>query len=57
MILPSDSAASLFRNIFTGEILNPDQQKGSFGLALQDILSVYPVALLERLKTRSSDAK
>jgi (1->4)-alpha-D-glucan 1-alpha-D-glucosylmutase len=49
MILSSDSASSRFRNIFTGEILHPDQQKGSFGLALQEILSVYPVALLERI--------
>jgi (1->4)-alpha-D-glucan 1-alpha-D-glucosylmutase len=57
MMLLSDSAASRFRNIFTGEILNPDQQKKSFGLALQDILSVYPVAMLEQLKNWSPNAK
>jgi (1->4)-alpha-D-glucan 1-alpha-D-glucosylmutase len=44
-----DSAASRYRNIFTGEILNLDLQDGLLSLALKDILSVFPVALLERL--------
>lgn len=44
-----ETAASRYRNIFTGEVLNPDQQEGRLSLALQDIFSVYPVALLERL--------
>jgi (1->4)-alpha-D-glucan 1-alpha-D-glucosylmutase len=46
--LSSDTAASCYRNVFTGEVLNVDQQENKPGLALQDILSVYPVALLER---------
>jgi (1->4)-alpha-D-glucan 1-alpha-D-glucosylmutase len=49
VIPPSNPAASCYRNVFTGEVLNPDQQDGHLSLALQDILSVYPVALLERL--------
>jgi maltooligosyltrehalose synthase len=44
-----DSAASRYRNIFTGEILNLDLHDGLLSLALKDILSVFPVALLERL--------
>jgi (1->4)-alpha-D-glucan 1-alpha-D-glucosylmutase len=49
VIPPSNSAADCYRNVFTGEVLNPEQQDGNLSLALQDILSVYPVALLERL--------
>lgn len=45
----SESAAASYRNVFTGEILRPDQQTAGSGLALQEILSVYPVALLERV--------
>ncbi|MBC7962939.1 MAG: malto-oligosyltrehalose synthase [Steroidobacteraceae bacterium] len=44
-----DTPTSRYRNIFTGEVLGLDQQGGSLSLALKDILSVYPVALLERL--------
>lgn len=44
-----DAAASRYRNIFTGEILGLEQQDGRLGLALQDILSAYPVALLEKI--------
>ena len=48
-----DTAASCYRNVFTGEILNLDQQEAGLSLALQDILSVYPVALLERIDNSS----
>ncbi|MDD2541670.1 MAG: malto-oligosyltrehalose synthase, partial [Desulfuromonadaceae bacterium] len=44
-----DTATSCYRNIFTGELLQLDQLDGKLSLALQDILSVYPVALLERI--------
>ena len=44
-----DTATSCYRNVFTGEILHLDQQDGQLTLNLQDILSEYPVALLERL--------
>jgi (1->4)-alpha-D-glucan 1-alpha-D-glucosylmutase len=49
IIQPFDTAASCYRNVITGEVLNLDQQEGTLSLALKDILSVYPVALLERL--------
>jgi (1->4)-alpha-D-glucan 1-alpha-D-glucosylmutase len=44
-----DIASSCYRNIFTGEILTLDQQDGQLSLAIKDILSVFPVALLVRL--------
>jgi (1->4)-alpha-D-glucan 1-alpha-D-glucosylmutase len=49
IIQPFDSAASRYRNIFTGEELGLDQKDGQLSLALRNILAVYPVALLERL--------
>ena len=49
IIHPADSGPACYRNVFTGEILPLDQQQGRLSLALQDIFSVYPVALLERL--------
>jgi (1->4)-alpha-D-glucan 1-alpha-D-glucosylmutase len=45
-----DTAASRYRNIFTGEILTLHQQEDRLSLALKDILSIFPVALLERLR-------
>lgn len=51
-----DTAASRYRNIFTGEIVGLDQQGGSLNLPLKNILSVYPVALLERLDHSSEAA-
>ncbi|MDD2732895.1 MAG: malto-oligosyltrehalose synthase [Desulfuromonadaceae bacterium] len=44
-----DSAASRYRNIFTGEVLSLNQHEGQLSLALADILLEFPVALLERL--------
>ncbi|MDD2582998.1 MAG: malto-oligosyltrehalose synthase [Desulfuromonadaceae bacterium] len=44
-----DTAASRYRNIFTGEILELDQHDGVLSLVLRDIFSEFPVALLERL--------
>lgn len=49
-----DTATSCYRNVFTGEILHLDHQDGRLTLDLQKILSVYPVALLERFD-RSSE--
>ncbi len=43
-----DTASTCYRNVFTGEVLNIEQQQDQLNLALKDILSVYPVALLER---------
>ncbi|MDD2852663.1 MAG: malto-oligosyltrehalose synthase [Desulfuromonadaceae bacterium] len=44
-----DTATSRYRNVFTGEILSLEQGEEDLTLALQDILSVFPVALLERI--------
>jgi (1->4)-alpha-D-glucan 1-alpha-D-glucosylmutase len=49
ILQPFDMAESSYRNIFTGEVLNLDQQDGNLSLAVRDILAVFPVALLERL--------
>ena len=49
IIQPFDSATSRYRNIFTGEELDLDQQDGQLSIAIKDILSVFPAALLERL--------
>jgi (1->4)-alpha-D-glucan 1-alpha-D-glucosylmutase len=46
IILPPDWSASWCRNVFTGEVLQFDQQS----LALKNVLSIFPVALLERVK-------
>jgi len=48
IILPSNTASSSFRNIFTGGILDLEQRVVRVSLALQDILPVYTVALLEK---------
>ena len=50
IILPPGCAARSYRNLFTGEVLRFDQEEGPLSLALQDILSVFPVALLEQLE-------
>jgi (1->4)-alpha-D-glucan 1-alpha-D-glucosylmutase len=49
IIQPFDSATSSYRNIFTGEILDLEQQGGQLSLALKDILAHFPAALLERV--------
>lgn len=49
IIQPFDTLTSRYRNIFTGEVVCLNQQDERSCLALKDILSVYPVALLERL--------
>jgi (1->4)-alpha-D-glucan 1-alpha-D-glucosylmutase len=51
-----DTAAGCYRNVFTGEMLALDQREGGPGLALQEILSVFPVALLERIDRCSETA-
>ena len=56
IIQPFDCAASRYRNVFTGEILKLDQKEGRLSLALQEILSVFPVALLQRLDSGGGTA-
>jgi len=43
--LAPETTAGCYRNIFTGELLQTDPQRT---LAVSDVLSVFPVALLER---------
>ena len=54
IVLSSGCAASRFRNLFTGEMVASDQQKESFGLMVSDVLTDYPVALLERVGDTAS---
>jgi (1->4)-alpha-D-glucan 1-alpha-D-glucosylmutase len=56
IVQPIDTAASSYRNVFTGELLAPDQREGGPGLALQEILSVFPAALLKRIDRCSETA-
>lgn len=51
LILPPETSAGSYRNIFTGEILPLQEEDGVLSLALAEILAIYPVALLERLGT------
>lgn len=47
IILPLEIEARWYRNIFTGEVVNVDRREGLPILAVCDILSVYPAALLD----------
>ncbi|MFA7404694.1 MAG: malto-oligosyltrehalose synthase [Pelobacteraceae bacterium] len=44
-----DIASSRYRNVFTGEVLSLEEREGDMTLAVSDILSEFPVALLERI--------
>jgi (1->4)-alpha-D-glucan 1-alpha-D-glucosylmutase len=48
-LLHPTAASSCYRNIFTGEFLIPDKNEDRLGFDLRNILSVFPVALLERV--------
>lgn len=47
IILPPDAAARSYRDVFTGETPKQCWEEGGPSLALGDVLSLYPVALLE----------
>jgi (1->4)-alpha-D-glucan 1-alpha-D-glucosylmutase len=47
VILPFEEGGNRFRNIFTGEMLKLECREGRCMLTLADILSGFPVALLE----------
>ena len=49
IMLPFETATSLYRDLFTGEVLSLDQEEGRLRLALNRVLAEFPVALLERL--------
>ncbi len=47
LALPAALANHSYRNILTGEVLTTDNQNGSSGLWLSELLGSFPVALLE----------
>ncbi len=57
LLLEPEAATECYRNIFTGVIIRPTSREGMPSLALADIFSVFPVALLERVsKVRTGGA-
>ncbi|WP_199727942.1 malto-oligosyltrehalose synthase [Corallococcus sp. CA049B] len=46
--LPEAYAGMMFRNVFTGNTVRPQQGPGGVGLALGPLLAEFPVVLLER---------
>jgi (1->4)-alpha-D-glucan 1-alpha-D-glucosylmutase len=49
IFLSPETVAGCYRNILTGEVVHPEGQEGKLNLSLSDLLSVFPVALLERV--------
>jgi maltooligosyltrehalose synthase len=47
--VPGATAGQAFRNLFTGEVVEAEERNGKAGLALEQVLAVFPVALLERI--------
>jgi (1->4)-alpha-D-glucan 1-alpha-D-glucosylmutase len=47
LALPRAEAGKAFRNVFTGEVIEAQEQDGIVGLALDEVLANFPVALLE----------
>ncbi len=45
--LPPHLAARTYRNVFTGEVLRPEDHQGTTGPSLATVLGRFPVALLE----------
>ncbi|MBN9389656.1 MAG: malto-oligosyltrehalose synthase [Chloroflexi bacterium] len=49
LVVPGVEAGQRYRNLLTGEELLVKEQNGTLGLALDEILAGFPVALLEKL--------
>ena len=49
IVLPAGQGGDRYRNVFTGEVLEPARQEDGSVLHLSDIISDFPVALLERV--------
>jgi hypothetical protein len=47
VVIPIENEGVRYRNVFTGETLEPKRQKGGGVLLLGDLLADFPVALLE----------
>jgi maltooligosyltrehalose synthase len=46
LVLPKGFTAKTYRDVFTGKVLKPETQQGRSVLALDQVFSSYPVALL-----------
>lgn len=49
LILPGAEIGQKYRNLFTGEVVAVNAQNGLPGLALEEVLAAFPVALLEKI--------
>lgn len=49
LLLPDETKPGSYRNLFSGEILQPVQENGLCSFVLAEIFATFPVALLERL--------
>ena len=47
--LPGASEGDSFRNVFMGEVLGASSHDGAVGIPLEEVLAVFPVALLEKV--------
>lgn len=53
MVLPPGYAGGQYRNLFTDEVVQPVALEGGSGLPLASAFASFPVALLERVDSRS----
>jgi (1->4)-alpha-D-glucan 1-alpha-D-glucosylmutase len=54
LILPPGGEGRRYRNLFTGAVLEPPQQLAAAGLGLAEVLTEFPVALLETVDADGS---
>ncbi len=47
LLLPHRLGSRTYRNLFTGELLRPEEHQGTSGPAMASVLGQFPVALLE----------
>jgi (1->4)-alpha-D-glucan 1-alpha-D-glucosylmutase len=50
LALPGVPAGERFHNVFTGEIIEAREQGNTVGLPLEEVLALFPVALLEKVQ-------
>jgi (1->4)-alpha-D-glucan 1-alpha-D-glucosylmutase len=50
VFIPAEISGSTFRNIFTGEALQPTEKNGEGALPLRQVFSNFPVAMLEKIE-------
>jgi (1->4)-alpha-D-glucan 1-alpha-D-glucosylmutase len=52
LALPGGTRATSYRDVFTGAVLQPKEVAGARGLLLSEVLSYFPLALLEATEDR-----